>query len=272
MFGGAWRTPGLLAAAAEPGLIVPGQSVGSLKLGTPVGSLYQMSGWGQPDRVHASGSISYMTYGRQATTVAVRESVVVLILTTSERLRTDKGVAVGQAASAASAAYGAPATGGDGRTLWFDTVGLVVVAGGGTIVRLGVYDPKHFVRAILAEEQPARDVFLSARPPKIETSARSAADASGARPSRTAVVTATLKNTSRGAKVLNPNFFLLVDAEGQSHRYDRSTFSQTNGCRSTMAVQPGESKTCVLIFILPAGKTIRSLVYNDGGSVDEFYF
>jgi hypothetical protein len=251
---------------------VPGQSVGSLKLGAPVGSLYQMSGWGQPDRVHASGSISYMSYGRQGTTVAIRESAVVLILTTSERFRTDKGVAVGQAASAASGAYGAPAAGGDGRTLWFDSVGLVVVAGGGTIVRLGVYDPKHFVRAILAEEQPARDVFLSARPPKIETAAKAAADASGARPSRTALVSVTLKNTSRGGKVLNPNFFMLVDAEGQSHKYDRSTFSQPNGCRSTMAVQPGDSKTCVLIFVLPAGKTIRSVVYNDGGSTDEFYF
>jgi hypothetical protein len=160
--------------------------------------------------------------------------------------------------------------------MWFDSVGLVVVAGGGTIVRLGVYDPKLFVRAILAEEQPARDVFLSARPPKFDAAAtkvavRAAAEAP-AGPTRTAVVTITLKNTGRGGKVLNPNFFTLVDRDGQNHRYDKSTFSQSDGCRSTMTVRPGESKSCSLVFMLPAGRAVRSVIYNDGGSLDEFFF
>lgn len=263
-----------LAGPADGGTIVPGQSLGTLRLGTPVGSVYQLPGWGQPDRVHASGSISYMSYGRQGVTVAVRDSAVVLILTTSARFRTDKGVAVGQGTSAASGAYGPPAQGGDGRTMWFDGVGLVVVAGGGTIVRLGVYDPKLFVRAILAEEQPARDVFLSARQPKFDAAtkaARAAADAP-AGPTRTAVVTITLKNTGRGGKVLNPNFFTLVDRDGQSHRYDKSTFSQSDGCRSIMTVRPGESKSCSLVFVLPAARAVRSVIYNDGGSLDEFFF
>jgi hypothetical protein len=263
-----------IAAPAGGGAIVPGQSVGTMRLGTPVGSVYQLPGWGQPDRVHASGSISYMTYGRQGVTVAVRESAVVLILTTSERFRTDKGLAVGQGSAAATAAYGPPAQGGEGRTMWYDSVGLVVVTGGGTIVRLGVYDPKHFVRAILAEEQPARDVFLSARQPKLDAAARVAAKAADgvAAPPRTAVVNVTLKNTGRGAKALNPNFFTLVDRDGQSHRYDKSTFSQSDGCRSTMTVRPGESRSCSLVFVLPAGRAVRSVVYNDGGSLDEFFF
>jgi hypothetical protein len=260
------------AAPVDPGLIVPGQSLGLLRLGASVGSVYQTAGWGQPDRVHASGSISYMHYGRQGVMVAVRDSTVVLILTTSDRFRTDRGVAVGRAASTASGAYGTPAAGGDGRTLWFDTVGLVAVTGGGTIVRLGVYDPKTFLRAILAEEQPARDVFVTARPPKFEAAAKAAADGSGAGPGRRAIVTVTLKNTSRGIKVLNPNFFTLVDAGGQTYRYDKSTFSQPSGCRSTLSVQPGESKSCSLVFVLATGKAVRSLVYNDGGSLDEFFF
>ncbi|MDR7419244.1 MAG: DUF4352 domain-containing protein [Armatimonadota bacterium] len=263
-------TDPILAAPAEAGVIVPGQSLGLLRLGAPVGLVYQMPGWGQPDRVHASGSISYMYYGRQGVTVAVRDSAVVLILTTSERFRTDKGVAVGQATSAVSGAYGAPAVGGDGRTLWFDAVGLVAVTGGGTIVRLGVYDPKNFVRVILAEEYPARDVFLSARSPRFETAAR--ADAAAGGPVRTAIIAVTLKNTSRGLKILNPNFFAITDDAGQTHRYDKSTFSQPGACRSTVSVQPGESKSCSLVFVLPAGKTVRSLVYNDGGSLDEFFF
>jgi hypothetical protein len=264
--------PAAYGAAPGSGGVVPGQAVGSLRLGTPVTALYQMPGWGQPDRVHASGSISYMTYGRHGVMAAIRDSAVVLILTTSDRYRTDKGVAVGQGASAVAAAYGQPATGGDGRTLWYDGIGLVAVTGGGTIVRLGVYDPKQFVRAILAEEQPARDVFVTARPPKFEAPAATASDTAGAGASRAAVVTVTLKNISRGAKVLTPNFFTLIDREGQRYRYDRSTFSQTTACRSTVSVQPGESKTCAVVFLLPAGKTPRSLTYSDGASLDEFYF
>jgi hypothetical protein len=261
--------PSLAAAAPDAGTVVPGQSLGSLRLGVPVTSLYQAAGWGQPDRVHTSGSISYMTYGRQGVMAAIRESAVVLILTTNERYRTDKGIAVGQGASAATSAYGQPAPGGDGRTLWYDAVGLVVVTGGGTIVRIGVYDSKTFVRAILADEQPARDIFLTARPPKY---AAARADADSSPGARTAVVTVTLKNGSRGSKVLNPNFFTLADREGGSYRYHRTTFAEKDACRSTLTVPPGESKSCSLVFVVPAGRSARSIAYTDGGSVDEFYF
>ncbi|OFX26744.1 MAG: hypothetical protein A2Z07_06665 [Armatimonadetes bacterium RBG_16_67_12] len=262
--------PSIGAAAADAGTVVPGQSLGSLRLGMPVTALYQAAGWGQPDRVHISGSISYMTYARQGVMVAIRDSAVVLILTTNQRHRTDKGVGVGQGASAATSAYGTPASGGDGRTLWYDAVGLVVVTGGGTIVRIGVYDPKTFVRAILADEQPARDVFLTARPPKYSTAV---GDDAGPGPgARTAVVTVTLKNSSRGSKVLNPNFFTLADREGGSYRYHRTTFAQKDACRSTLTVPPGESKSCSLVFLVPTGRTARFIAYNDGGSLDEFYF
>ncbi len=254
------------AAPAGEGLIVPGQSLAGLRLGTAVGTIYQLPGWGRPDRVHASGSISYMSYTRQRVTVAVRESAVVLILTTNERFRTDRGIAVGQAVSAANTAYGAAAAGGDGRTFWHDAIGLVVITGGGTILRIGVYDPKVFVRAILAEERPARDVFITAQPPAYATQA----DAEG--PKRTAAVVVTLRNTSPGGKVLNPNFFTLVDQEGQKHRYDRSTFSRPDACRSTVTVPPGERKSCSIVFVLPAGRNARSIVYDDGGSLDEFTF
>jgi hypothetical protein len=254
-----------LAAPPAPTLIVPGQSLGTLRLGTGVGALYQTPGFGQPDRTHATGSITYLTYGRQGVTVAVRENTVVLILTTSERFRTDKGVAVGQPASAALA-HGAASRGGDPSILWFDDAGLVVVTGGGIIARIGVYDPGQFVRAILADERPARDVFLTARAPKVAEATTAGAGA------RAATVVVTLKNAGRGSKVLNPNYLVLVDRDGQRYRYDRSTFAQGDACRSTVLVRPGETKSCSVVFVLPAGRTPRSIVFDDGASADEHYF
>jgi len=249
---------------------VPGQSLGGLRLGTPVAALYQMPGWGPPDRVHASGSISYVTYNRRAVTVAARDSVVVLILTTSERYRTEKGVGVGQASSAAAAAYGPGAAGGDGRTTWYDSVGLVVISGGGTIVRLGVYDPKTFVRAILADEQPARDVFLTAR--QVKAPGRTEVTKADGGAGQATVISVTLKNAGRSTKVLNPNFFVLTDRGGQSYTYDRSTFSRKDACRSTLTVPPGETRSCTLVFALPAGRVPAAIAFNDGGSLDEFLF
>jgi hypothetical protein len=262
--------PSMATSAADAGTVVPGQSLGSLRLGMTVAALYQAVGWGQPDRIQTSGAISYLTYARQGVMVAIREGAVVLILTTNERYRTDKGVAVGQSVSTATAAYGTPAPGGDGRTLWFDGVGLVAVIGGGTIVRLGVYDPKTFVRAILAEEQPARDVFLTARPPVYATTREAAAGSDAGE--RSVRITVTLKNGSRINKVLNPNFFTLADREGGRYRYDRTTFAHKDACRSTLAVRPGESQSCSLVFVLPAGRTPRSIAYADGASLDEYYF
>ncbi|MDR7545429.1 MAG: DUF4352 domain-containing protein [Armatimonadota bacterium] len=258
-------------AASTEGLIVPGQSLGGLRLGTPVAALYQMPGWGQPDRVHTSGSISYATYNRRAVTVAVRDSVVVLILTTSERYRTEKGVGVGLASSVVAGLYGPGSAGGDGRTTWYDAVGLVVITGGGTIIRLGVYDPKTFVRAILADEQPARDVFLTARPLRTGEPDAAQTDAAGGT-GRVTVIAVTLKNASRATKVLNPNFFVLTDRNGQSYKYDRSTFSRKDACRSTVTARPGESRSCTLVFALPAGRLARSVTFDDGGSLDEFFF
>ncbi|MGQ0568291.1 MAG: DUF4352 domain-containing protein [Armatimonadota bacterium] len=257
-----------VAVASPDTSIVPGQSIGLLRLGTPVRALFQAPGWGQPDRTHASGSISYLSYERHRVTVATRDALIILILTTSERFRTEKGVAVGQTASAAATAYGAAPASGDSRVHWYDGLGLLVVTGGNTIIRIGVYDPKHFVRAILADEVPARDVFLSARLPKSAGPARAKADAA----SQTAIVTITLKNTSLGDKVLNPNFFTLVDREEKSYRYDRSTFAQKDACRSTRTVRPGATGSCSLVFVVSAGRKLRSIVFNDGGSVDEFYF
>lgn len=257
-----------VAVASPDTSIVPGQSMGSLRLGASARSLMQSPGWGQPDRTHTSGSISYLSYERHRVTVATRDDLIILILTTSERFRTEKGVAVGQSASSATAAYGASPASGDSRVHWYDGIGLLVVTGGNTIIRIGVYDPKHFVRAILADEVPARDVFLSARLPKSGRSAGAKADAA----SQTAVVTITLKNTSLGDKVLNPNFFTLIDREGKSYRYDRSTFAHRDACRSTRTVRPGATGSCSLMFVVPAGRNLRSIVFNDGGSLDEFYF
>jgi hypothetical protein len=235
-------------------------------------------GWGQPDRTHSSGSITYLAYSRQGITAAVRDDVVVLILTSSERHRTEKGTAVGQAASAALAAYGTPSGGGDGRHLWYDAIGLLLVTGGRTIIRIGIYNPRTFARAILAEEVPARDVFLSARPPVYAAPASPASRPAGGAPTaaggqaRAVIVTVTLKNSSRSPKVLNPNFFTLKDREGQIYRYDRSTFSRADACRSTVSVRVGEEGTCSLIFVVPAGRTARSITFDDGASADEHYF
>jgi hypothetical protein len=72
--------------------------------------------------------------------------------------------------------------------------------------------------------------------------------------------------------VLNPNFFTLIDREGARHRYDRSTFSHAGACKSTVSVKAGEAASCTLVFVLPPGRQARSIVYNDGGSIDEFFF
>ncbi|MGQ0551434.1 MAG: hypothetical protein ACT4PY_17395 [Armatimonadota bacterium] len=260
-----------VAAAASPDawLIVPGQSLGVLRLGLPVQALLQTPGWGKPDRTHNAGSITYMFYDRFRVVVGAREDVVVILLTTNDRFRTDRGIGVGQAASAATAAYGqAAATGGDERVLWFDTIGLLAVTGGGVIVRIGVFDSKTLVRAMLAEERPARDIFLTARQPKYSKPP----DPRPGAPARTAVVTVTLKNSGRTIKILNPNFLVLVDRSGRALRYDPSTFRQADACRSTVSVKPGESGSCSIVFVLFGGESARSIVFNDGASTDEAYF
>lgn len=255
-------------AAPDPMLIVPGQSLGPVRLGAPVLTLQQMPDWGPPDHTHASGTISYLTYARHRVTVATRDGQIVMVLTSSDRFRTERGLAVGQPAAAATTAYGTPASGGDSRHLWFDAIGLVVVTGAGTIIRIGVYDPRTFVRAILSDEVPARDVLLTARAPAYAT----AAAGDGQPPIRAAIIAVTLRNMSRGAKVLNPNFFTLIDREGKAYRYDRSTLARRDACRSTVTVRPGESGSCALVFVLPTGRSPRSIMFNDGGSADEFFF
>lgn len=257
--------PGVRAAPSDAWLIIPGQSLGTLRLGTPLRALQQATGWGAPERTHTTGSIAYLSYDRQRVTVGVRDDQLALLLTTHERYRTERGIGVGQPAAAAVAAYGAP-SGGDERTLWYDALGLVVGTGSGTIIRIGVFDPKSFVRALLADERPARDVVLTARPPKY-----AAAPGAGAA-SRAALVTVTLKNLSRGAKVLNPNFFSLLDREGQAYAYDPSTFRQPDACRSVVSVRAGEAGTCTLVFLIPADRSARAITFNDGASADEFYF
>jgi hypothetical protein len=214
------------------------------------------------------GSITYLSYARQGLTVAVRDNQIVLILSTNERHRTEKGIAVGQAASAVAAAYGPPASGAEERIHWYDAVGLVVVTGGNTIIRIGVFDPKTFHRAILADERPARDVFLTARLPKYGTLAEATSGAG----TRTALITITLKNASPGIKVLNPNFLTLTDRDGKTYKFNPSTFRQSDACRSTISVKPGETRSCSVVYALPAAANARSLVFNDGGSIDEFYF
>ncbi len=256
------------ASPAEAWLIVPGQSLGSLRLGIPVRALYQTPGWGQPDRTYTAGSIAYMLYDRYGVVVGVRDEVIVILMTTNHRFRTDRGVGVGQAASAVTVAYGTPPAAGDDRILWYDAIGLLVVVGGNTIIRIGVFDPKTLVRAILAEERPARDVFLTARQPKYSKPL----DLRTGAPSRTALVTITLKNSGRMTKVLNPNFLVLVDRSGRVYRYDPSTFRQADACRSTVMVKPGEAASCSLVFVIHAGDSARSIVFNDGASTDEAFF
>jgi len=254
------------AAAApltDPWLIVPGQSLGLLRLGSPMRVVSQTPGWAQSDRTHVVGTISYLTYSRHGVTIAVRDETAVMMLTTNERFRTERGVAVGRAASTVSAAYGASG-GGDDRTLWYDGMGMVVVIGGNTVVRIGVYDPKTLVRVILAEERPARDVFLSAHAPKIGPPPAKAEAGS-----RSVAVSITLKNTASAAKVLNPNFLTLTDRNGHSYRYHPSTFGQKDACRSTVIVRPGDSASCSVVFVLPAGEAPRSIIYSDGASIDE---
>ncbi len=253
------------APLTDPWLIVPGQSLGLRRLGTPVATLYQAAGWAQPDRTHVVGTISYQTYNRQGVTVAVRDQTVVMMLTTNERFRTERGVMVGKTAAVITAAYGPPPAGSADRTRWYDDIGLVVVVGGNTIVRLGVYDPKTLVRMILAEERPARDVFLTARQPVLGPPP----DAKTGAGMKSVLVTITLKNTAPAAKVLNPNFLMLVDRTGHSYRYHPSTFGRSDACRSTLMVRPGESASCSVLFVIPSGETPRSIAYSDGASLDD---
>jgi len=254
------------APLTDPWLIVPGQSLGLLRLGSPMRVVSQTPGWAQPDRTHVVGTISYLTYNRHGVTIAVRDETAAMMLATNERFRTERGVAVGKTASTVSAAYGA-SSGGDDRTLWYDGMGMVVVIGGNTVVRIGVYDPKTLVRVILAEERPARDVFLSAHAPKIGPPPAKAEAGS-----RSVAVSITLKNTASAAKVLNPNFLTLTDRNGHSYRYHPSTFGQKDACRSTVIVRPGDSASCSVVFVLPAGEAPRSITYSDGASIDETAF
>jgi hypothetical protein len=251
------------APLTDPWLIVPGQSMGLLRLGSPMRVVSQTPGWAAPDRTHIVGTISYLTYNRHGVTIAVRDETAVMMLTTNERFRTERGVAVGKASSTVAAAYGASGS-GDDRTAWYDAIGMVVVSGGNTIVRLGVYDPKTLVRVILIEERPARDVFLTARNPKVGP-APPKADAG----SRSLTISITLKNTASTAKVLNPNFLTLLDTAGRSYRYHASTFGQKDACRSTVMVRTGDAASCSIVFVLPAGATPRTIVYSDGASIDE---
>ena len=247
----------------DPWLIIPGQSLGLLRLGSPMRVVSQTPGWAQADRTHVVGTISYLTYNRHGVTIAVRDEAAVMMLTTNERFRTERGLAVGKASSTVAAAYGASGS-GDDRTVWYDGIGMVVVTGGSTIVRLGVYDPKTLVRVILTEERPARDVFLSARAPKIGPPPAKAEAGS-----RSVTISLTLKNTASAAKVLNPNFLTLLDAAGHSYRYHPSTFGQKDACRSTVMVRSGDTASCSIVFVLPAGATPRAIVYSDGASIDE---
>ncbi len=264
--------PQVAAGPADTWQIVPGQSIGPVRVGASVFTLSQVTGWGQPDQTHTAGSITYQTYARQRVTIALRDGQVVLILTSNERYRTDKGVGVGQTASAVTAAYGPPASGGEERVQWYDALGLVVVTGANTVIRIGVFDPKTFRRAILADDRPARDVFLTARPPKYGPPTATKADANAGASTRTALITVTLKNASPAIKVLNPNFLLLADREGKTYKFDPSTFRQTDACRSTISVRPGETGSCSVVFVIPAGQNARAVIFNDGGSTDEFYF
>lgn len=257
--------PARVAAGTEPWLVVPGQSLGALRLGVPVRALQQTPGWAQPDRMHTAGTITYLSYGRQGVTVVTRDDRVVMLLTTNERYRTERDVGVGQPAAVATSAYGAAAT--DDRVQWYDALGLLVVVGGGTIIRLGIYDPKTIVRLILAEERPARDVFLSVRAPTYRQP-EGGADA----PGRLATVTVTLRNTGRTSKALNPNFFTLVDRTGQTYRYDKSSLRRPDACRSTIIIRPGGAASCTLVFALPSGQVPRSVIFDDGGSMDVAYF
>lgn len=250
----------------DPWLIVPGQSLGLLRLGSPMSAVSQTPGWARPDRTHVVGTISYLTYDRPRVTIAVRDEMAVMILTTNERFRTERGLAVGKAASSVAAAYG-PSGGGDDRTLWYDALGMVVVVGGNTVVRIGVYDPKMLVRVILTEERPARDVFLTARPPRVGPAPPRADPGT-----QSLLVSVTIKNMASSVKVLNPNFFTLTDRNGHAHRYHPSTFGQRDACRSTMIVRPGDSASCSLVFVVPGKETARTLTYTDGASIDEIAF
>ena len=254
------------APLTDPWLIIPGQSLGILRLGSPMRVVSQTAGWAQADRTHVVGTISYLTYNRHGVTIAVRDEAAVMMLTTNERFRTERGVAVGKASSTVAAAYGASGS-ADDRTVWYDGIGMVVVTGGNTIVRLGVYDPKTLVRVILTEERPARDVFLSARAPKIGPPPAKAEAGS-----RSVTISLTLKNTASAAKVLNPNFLTLLDAAGHSYRYHPSTFGQKDACRSTVIVRSGDTASCSIVFVLPGGATPRAIVYSDGASIDETGF
>ena len=259
--------PAWAASPADGWLMIPGQSLGALRIGVPIRALQQTPGWAQPHRTHIAGTITYLSYSRQGVTVVVRDEHVVMLLTTNERYRTDRGVGVGQPVSTATGAYGAPAAGED-RVQWYDALGLLVVAGGGTIIRVGVYDPKAIVRVILAEERPARDVFLTVRAPTYSRAADAAADG----PPRLVTVTITLKNTSRTSKALNPNFFTLIDRSGKSYQYDKSSLRQAEACRSIISVKPGAAASCSLTFAIPGVQSARSIIFHDGGSTDEAYF
>jgi hypothetical protein len=254
------------APLADPWLIVPGQSLGLLRLGSPASAVSQIPGWGRPDRSHVVGTISYLTFDRQRVTIAVRDATAVMLLTTNERFRTERGLAVGKPASTVPAAYGPPGA-GDERTLWYDALGLVVIVGGNTVARIGVFDPKTLVRVILTEERPARDVFLAARPPR-----RGPAPPKAEAGSQSLLVSVTVRNTGASVKVLNPNFFTLTDGNGRTYRYHPSTFGQKDGCRSSMIVRPGEGASCSLVFVLPAKESARALTYTDGASFDEISF
>lgn len=132
----------LRAAPADPRfLIVPGRSLGSLQLGTPIKAV--IATWGSSDRSgQVAPNLIMYAYPKYSIEVgATKDGTIIYASTTSDTYVTSQGARVGSPVQPLVAAYGSKCDLKE-RALWCAEIGLVAWIREGVVAALGVFDPK----------------------------------------------------------------------------------------------------------------------------------
>ncbi|MGQ0569065.1 MAG: hypothetical protein ACT4P5_05960 [Armatimonadota bacterium] len=145
----------LRAAPADPRfLIVPGRSLGSLQLGTPIRAV--IATWGASDRSgQVAPNLIMHAYPKYSIEVgATKDGTIIYASTTSDTYITSRGARVGSPVQPLVAAYGSRCDLKE-RALWCAEIGLVAWIREGVVAALGVFDPKVLGDALRATNPAA---------------------------------------------------------------------------------------------------------------------